>query len=64
LQPLDRGIFDPFKIYLKNAHQNREVARMQLRIWIGGEWNRASSVANAGSAFKAVEILHLDQNAV
>jgi hypothetical protein len=43
LQSLDRGIFGPFKTFLKedancwvNTHQNRKVTRMQLGILIGG----------------------------
>jgi hypothetical protein len=37
---------------------------MQLRILIGGAWDRDASVTKAVSALKATEIFHLDQNAI
>jgi hypothetical protein len=71
LQPLDRDILGPFKTFLKqdancwvNTHQNRKVTRMRFGILIDGAWNRVASVANAVSAFKAIGIFPLDQNAI
>jgi hypothetical protein len=67
LQAVDRGIFGSFETFLKqdsncwvNINQNRKVTRVQLRILIGGAWNRAVSVANSMSAFKATGIFPLD----
>jgi hypothetical protein len=37
---------------------------MLLGILIGGAWNRAVSVVNAVSAFKATGIFPLDQNSI
>jgi hypothetical protein len=40
----------------------REVTKMQLGILTGGAWNRAASVLNVMSAFKATEIFSSNQN--
>jgi hypothetical protein len=37
---------------------------MKLGILIGGAWNRAASIENAVSGFKATVIFPLDQNAI
>lgn len=67
LQPLDRSFFGPLKIYYNNEakvwmqhHKDRNITRYQAGYLIGKAWEKAASVGNAVSGFKATGIFPLN----
>ena len=71
LQPLDRSFFGPLKSYFNQEaktwmqhHKGRAITRYQAGYLIGKAWNKAASVGNGVSGFKATGIFPLNPEAI
>ncbi|KAJ8976639.1 hypothetical protein NQ317_011147 [Molorchus minor] len=71
LQPLDRSFFKPLKDYFKqeaeiwmSSNENRKIGRLHLGHLIGKAWEKAATVKNGVSGFRATGIFPFNRNAV
>ncbi|XP_055907702.1 uncharacterized protein LOC129942684 [Eupeodes corollae] len=71
LQPLDRSFFKPLKSFFHNEakawmnhHKNRTITRYQAGHLIGNAWEKAASVGNGASGFRATGIYPFNPQAI
>lgn len=71
LQPLDRSFFKPLKSFFHNEakvwmnhHKNRTISRYQAGYLIGNAWEKAASVGNGASEFRASGIYPFNPQAI
>lgn len=71
LQPLDRSFFKPLKTYYKKeaemfmfSSKDKNINRNMIGKLIGPAWNKAATISNATSGFKATGIYPFNQTVI